>query len=445
MKQIIFTSMLALCGILVAPIGVHAQLLPQYQTQQLDSIVAVVEEHVVLESELDQAIATVKQQFQADPAKLPPEATLRQQVLDRLILQQLQVQRANEMGIRVSQDDINNAIGGIAQQNGLTQSQMRSALAQQGLSMAGFQQQIGDQLIVQKLRQQILQQQVRVTDSEIDNLLNSPEFKAGEVHLAHITINVPQGASADEIATVRNKAAAVEKALDSGMDFGAAAIRYSQAPDALEGGDLGWRSLSEMPPQFADVIGKMRKGQVSPPLRDPGGFHIIKLIGQRDQGATVVTEYHARHISVEPDALTSDAQAKAKIENLRAQIVDNKAKFADIAKADSDDDTTANQGGDMGWFALDSWGQAVATQLKQLKDGEISPPFNAGGSWHIIKRLGEREQDRTTETRRQQARQAIENRKSEDVYSNFLRELRAQAFVDTRIGQQDKNGAKQAP
>ncbi len=445
MKQIILTSLLALSGILASPAGVHAQLLPQYQDQQLDNIVAVVEEHVILESELDQAIATVKQQFQTDPAKLPPEATLRRQVLDRLILQQLQVQRANSMGIRVTQDDVNNAIGGIAKENGLTLSQMRDALDQQGLSMAGFQQQIADQIMVQKLRQQILQQKVRVTDSEIDNLLNSTGFKAGEVHLAHITINVNQGASADEITAARDKADQVEKALESGMDFNAAAIRYSQAPDALEGGDLGWRSLNEMPPQFADVIGKLQTGQITPPLRDPGGFHIIKLVGQRDRGATVVTEYHARHISVRPDALTTEAQAKAKIENIRAQIVDGKVKFADIAKTDSDDDTTANQGGDMGWFPLDGWGQAVAVQLEQLKDGDISQPFDAGGSWHIIKRLGKRDEDRTIETRRQQAQQAIENRKSEDVYSNFLRELRAQAFVDIRIDQPDESGAKQAP
>lgn len=446
MKQIIVMSMLACAGILATPANAHAQLLPQYQQQnrQLDSIIAVVEDQVVLESELDQAIATVKQQFQSDPSKLPPEATLRKQVLDRLILQKLQVQRAHDMGIRVTQDDVNNAIGGIAQQNGLSSAQMRDALAQQGLSMAAFQQQIADQILVQKLRQQVLQQKVQVTDSEIENLLSSPGFKAGEAHLAHITINVPQGATADDISAARAKAVEVEQALASGMDFGAAAIRYSQAPDALEGGDLGWRSLSEMPPQFADVIGKMKVGQVTPPMRDPGGFHIIKLVDQRDQPATVVTEFHARHISVKPDTFTTDAQAEAKIKNLRKQIVDGKATFADIAKSDSDDDTTANQGGDMGWFPLDGWGEAVATQIQQLKDGEISPAFKAGDSWHIIKRLGKREQDRTDEARRQKARQAIENRKSEDVYNNFLRELRAQAYVDIFGDQKDNSGANQA-
>ena len=214
---------------------------------------------------------------------------------------------------------------------------------------------------------------------------------------------------------------------------------------AYSGGDLGWRSLSEMPPNFADVIGSMEAGQVTPPLRDPGGFHIIKLIASRDAGPTVVTEYHARHISVKPDALTTDAQAKAKVENLRREIVSGKAKFADVARTESDDDTTANQGGDMGWFPLDGWGQAVAEQVQQLKDGEISQPFKAGGSWHILERLGQREQDRTMEARREKARQAIENRKSEDVYTNFLRELRAQAYVDIRIDGADDSGADKAP
>ncbi len=444
MKQIILSSLLAVAGIVAAPAAIHAQLLPQYQTHELDHIVAVVEDQVVLESELDQAIATVRQQFQDDPSKLPPEATLRKQVLDRLILQKLQAQRAHDMGIRVTQDDVNRAISGIAQQNGISPQQMREALAQQGISMGAFQQQIADQILVQKLRQQVLQQQVNVTDAEIDNMLDSPGFKAGEVHLAHITIQVPQGAGPDDIAKAQQTANEVEQALKSGMDFNAAAIRYSQAQDALEGGDLGWRRLSEMPPSFADVIGSMKPGQVTPPLRDPGGFHIIKLIATRKSPPTIVTEYHARHISIHPDALTNNAQAKARIENLRQEIVSGKATFAKVAEAESDDDATANQGGDMGWFPLDGWGQSVATQLQKLKDGEISQPFEAGGDWHIIERLGQREQDRTTEARRDQARQAIENRKSEDVYNNFLRELRAQAYVDIRLDGA-KSGAAQAP
>lgn len=434
MKYFIAASLLAVATLVALPGNAQAQLLPQYQTAHLDGIVAVVNNEVVLESELSQAMATVKRQFSGDPSQLPPANVLKQQVLDRLVLQDLQVQRARRMGIRIAQGEVRRAVAGIAQKNNVSTRQMATALSQRGSSMAAFQQQIAEQIMVQKLRQQVLRQKVHVTESEIDNLLNSPAFNAGEVHLAHIVIPVPQGAGAAEIAAARQQATKVARAVATGMDFTTAAMRWSQAPDALEGGDLGWRSMSEMSPQFAELLAGMQPGDVTAPLRDPGAFQIFKVIDTRESAPTIVTQYHARHIAIRPDALTTETQAQRKIEQLRQRIVDGEASFKDVAQAESEDDTTANTGGDMGWFQINDWGTAVATQLKLLDDGEVSPPFKAGGAWHIIKRLGSREKDRTTEARRERARLAIENRKAKDVYDNFLRQLRAEAYVDVRVG-----------
>ncbi|HET8897708.1 MAG TPA: peptidylprolyl isomerase [Rhodanobacteraceae bacterium] len=437
MKHAFASFLLVLIGFAAAPAPVHAQLLPQFQTEPLDSIVAVVDDDVVLKSELDQAVATVLSQYSGQDSQLPPRNVLEQQVLERLILQKLQIHRANDMGIQVTQNDVENAINGIAQQNRMSADQLRSAISSQGSSFGAFQQQVAEQIVVQKLRQQVLST-VQVTDSEIDNLMASPNFQAGQVHLAHIAISLPQGASADDIAKAQAHADEVEKALAGGMNFHAAAIRYSQAPDALEGGDLGWRSLDEVPPGFVAEVQKLAVGGVSPPLRGPDGFQILKLIEQRkNDSETVVTEYHARHILIRPTALLTEAQAHARADELRKRIVDGHEDFAKLAKEYSSDDTSANVGGDMGWFPIDAWGSSVAAQLQSLKDDEVSPVYSVGnGTWDIIQRLGTREQNRTAEVQRNRARQAIENRKAEDTYNNFLRDLKARAYIDNRLSDQ---------
>ncbi|HET6633133.1 MAG TPA: peptidylprolyl isomerase [Rhodanobacteraceae bacterium] len=421
----------------------NAQLLPPGQSnqpQELDGIVCVVDDGVILQSELDQALQTVLSQYKGDPSQLPPRSVMAHQVLQRLILQRLQVDRAHAMGIRITNAEVDRAVQGVASQNQITTDQLRRALDQRGISFASFRDQIADQLLIQKLRQQVLRSEVTVTDAEVDNLLKSPSFSAGEVHLQHIAINVPEGASPEDVDAAKAKAAKVEAALQSGADFGATAIEYSDAPDALEGGDLGWRRLDELPSAFVQIIANMQPGEVSPAVRGPAGFHIIKLAGRRATPRTVVKEYHALHLMVQPTLLLSDSQAKQKIEELRQKIVSGKADFKEVAKKDSDDDTTANEGGDMGWFPIGAWGDAIAEQIKQMKNGEVSQPFEAGGSWHIVKLLAERQQDRTAEVERQQAHDAIASRKSQDVYTDFLRTLRSRAYIDNRLDPDASSG-----
>jgi peptidyl-prolyl cis-trans isomerase SurA len=431
MKRSIASLLLALAIMLPA----HAQLLTPAAAanQPLDRIVAVVNDDVILQSELNDAVLSVQQQYAGHTEQLPPMNVLQQQVLNRLVLMRLQIQKAQDQGIHVSDADVDQAIQGVAEQNKLSPEQLRAEVERSGASFASFREQLADQITVQRLHQSVVQDSVSVTDSEIDNLLSSPTYKAGEVHLAHIQISIPGGADAAAIQAAAAKAEQTLAAIKGGMDFNAAAIRYSDAPDALEGGDLGWRRLDEIPPAFADTIASMKPGDVSPALRGPTGFHILKLVDQRQSSRKMVTELHARQILIKPSELLTPAQAEQKAQDLYHRIVDKHEDFATLAKENSKDDTSANLGGDMGWFPQQAWGQAIATQLGQLKDNEVSQPFQSAAGWHILQRLGERQSDQTTQIERDQARQAIGTRKSEQAYDDYLRDLRSNAYVDILV------------
>ncbi len=433
MKYIV-TSLLLILTLAAAPL--HAQMLPQSagnKPQMIDRIVAVVNDGVILQSDLDQAMQSVVQQYAGHENELPPQQILERQVLQRLILMKLQVQKAGEQGVRVSNDDINKATAAVARQNHISVDQLRAAVTQQGGSFSDFQQQIADQIMVQRLRDSVIQSNVTVSDAEVDNLLKNPTYTEQQVHLAHIRISTPAGASASDIQAAQQKAEAALKAIQGGMSFASAAIQYSDADDALKGGDLGWRGLDEIPTGFVDIVGKMKPGQITQPLRGPNGFQILQLVGRRAPKTTVVTEYHARQILVRPSELVSDQQAHKKIDDIYNRIVNKHEDFAALAKKLSDDDTTANNGGDMDWFQANAWGSVIQKKVEALKDGEVSKPFQVEGAWDIVQRLGVRQKDRTEETRRNQARQAIGNRKAQEAYENFLRQLRSEAYVDIRV------------
>src|SRR5690242_18801334 len=438
MKQPLALFLLAIAAATVAP--AHAQLLPQAASgtstgadQSLDRIVAVVDDGVILQSELDDAVRAVQQQYANNPNQLPPLNVLQRHVLDRLILMRLQVNKADEQGIRVSDADVGQAVAGVAQQNRMTPDQLRAAVEQSGASFAAFRQQLSEQLIAQRLHDSVVRDSVQITDSEINNLLSSPSYKAGEVHLAHIQITIPAGASPADIQAAQAKASEAIKAIQGGMDFNAAAIRYSDAQDALDGGDLGWRRIDEVPPAFTDTIAAMKPGDVTPALRGPTGFTILKLVGQRQPERQMITEYHARQILISPSELMTADQAHQKAQELYDRIVNKHEDFAKLAKENSKDDTTANAGGDMGWFAQQAWGGTIAQQLAALKPNQVSQPFQSEAGWHILQLLGTRQADRTDEIARNQARQAIGNRKAEQAYDDFLRQLKASAYIKVMV------------
>lgn len=438
----VFALILAVAG------AAHAQFLnpPSAQEQQptgdpnaINRIVAVVDEDVVLQSELDRAVNQVLAQYQRSPQQLPPRPILERQVLDRLILTKLQVAKAEQTGVRIGDADIDQAVGSIARQNKMDVDQLRAAIARDGLSYDEFRRNLRDELVTQRLRQRVAQSAL-ASDAEVDIMLASSGLKTGEVRLGHILVAVPDGASAEQIQAAREKAEKVKADIDGGLDFNAAAIRSSDAQNNLEGGDLGWRRYDQIPEMFAELVQGMSVGQVSPAMRGPAGFHVIKLIDKREQSKQVVTEFHAQHIMIRVTELVSADDAEKKAADLRKRVVDNGEDFASLAKANSQDTTSANNGGDMGWFPIDTYGQQVAEVVSRLKDGEVSEPFRSNVGWHVIKRLGMREQDRTDEARRLQAREAIQQRKSDEDFENLLRQLRSEAYVEYRLAGYDTSG-----
>ena len=426
MNKLIALPLAALVTIAAAP-SLRAQaLLP---VDQLDRIVAIAEDDVILQSELDHAVQNVQSQYRSNPQQLPPREELERQVLERLILMRLQVQRAEGSGIRVTDSDIDQAMQRVAEMNKIDVRTLRSSLEREGISNDESRKSQREQLLLQRLRQRVVQNQVNVTDSEIDILLASNSLKAGEVHMQHILVTVPEGASADQIQKAHDKAEDVRRQIEGGMDFTQAAIRFSNAPDALEGGDLGWRRFDEVPEAFANLAEGMSAGQVSQVMRGPSGFHIVKLVEKRATGRQVVTEYHAHHIEIATNELTQSDEALKTIREIRQRIVDGHEDFAKLAKQYSKDSATAGAGGDMGWFPIDQYGTQVAQTIVTMKDNEISQPFQTDVGWHIMQLLGSRKEDRTDTAKREQAREVLRNRKAEDEYENFLRQIRSEAYA----------------
>ena len=405
------------------------------QVQPLDRIIAVVNDGVILQSQLNQTMGTVAQQITGSGGKLPPQDVLEKQVLQHLIVNQLLVQKAQENGVRVSDDQVDAAVANIAQQNKLSVPQMQAAMQQDGVDYASFRQQLRNQLLVRAMQQQVMQQSAQVSDAEINNLIASPAFKQGEVHLARILIGLPEGADANQIAAAQAKADQIESDLKSGKDFAALAVSDSSAPEALDGGDLGWRRVDELPPAVQQIVNALQPGGVTEPLRDASGFTILKLEGKREPGdKQIVTEFHALHLMIKPTAVLSEQGAKDKIEKLYNEIVNQHADFATLAKQDSDDPTTANAGGDMGWFAQGDWGSEVGKVLAGMQPGQVTQPFKSpDGSWHIIKLLGTRQADKTKDIERAQAREAIAERKGRQAYEQFLRDIESSAYISIRV------------
>ncbi len=398
--------------------------------QPIDGIAAIVDEDVILQSELERAVRNIVTQYAGRADQLPPGPVLRRQVLERLILVQLQTARAKATGVRVSEEELDAAIAAIARQNNLTPDQLRQQLAMEGVSFGEFRASLGDELAIQRLRQRFAQSTIVVTEGEVDAAMAN-QAVGSQYRLANILVALPSGATPEQIAVGQEKIDGIKDLLDRGeMDFAAAAVRYSDSPNALEGGDLGWRSADEIPSAFSGIVGSMQPGQVLGPVRGPSGFQLLQLVDIRDAGAAgaqMVTQYNARHILVRGD----DQAAKARIDAIRARI-DGGEEFTAVARDTSEDSISRDSGGDLGWFAHETFGPQFGDQVVALRDGEISEPFRTQAGWHIMQRVATRQTDVGAESRRNQVRETIGQRKLEDEWNRFLREMRSEAFIDIR-------------
>jgi len=420
-----------------AALAAHAQQAPA--VQPLEGIAAIVDEDVILQSELDRAVANILAQYANRPDQLPPRPILERQVLERLVLMKLQTARAQGSGVRVSDQDVSSAVQAIAEQNNMSADELRRQLAQDGMSLDDFRASLHDELLVQRLRQRFAQSRIVVTDAEVESALVSQQANV-QYHLAHILVALPEGATPEQIGIGQQKIDGIKGLIDRGeMEFSAAAVRYSDSPNALEGGDLGWRSQDEIPPAFAQSIGELEPGQILGPIRGPSGFQLLRLVAKRDSSGLTrqLIQYHARHILIRSSG-DNDAEARARIDTLRARIIGG-ADFAEIARASSDDTVSKSDGGDLGWFAGDEFGPEFGQQMAALSDGEISVPFKTQAGWHIVQRQGTRQVDANDDPRRAQVREMIGQRKLEDEWERYLREMRGEAYVSIRTGANAEN------
>ena len=407
--------------------------------QPVDRIAAVVDEDVILRSELDRAIGNVTRQYAGRENQLPPRDVLERQVLERLVLMKLQLARAEQTGVRVTDQEVDSAIAGIAQQNRLTMEQLRQQAVADGGTFEDFRNSIRDELTVQRLRQRFAQSRISVSEAEIESALAAQKSAGVQYHLAHILVALPEGATPEQIKTGRSKIEGVQSLIERGeLDFAAAAVRYSDSPNALEGGDLGWRSSDEIPAAFASLIRNMKPGDVSAPLRGASGFQLLKLVEVRDEAqsgsANLVNQVHARHILIRVNDTTSEAAAKSKIDTIAARLKGG-ADFAQVAREESQDLNSQAKGGDLGWFVPEQFGTDFGAQVAALSDGQVSAPFHTDAGWHIVQRVATRQQDASEDNRRARISDTIGRRKLEDEWNRYLQELRGEAyFVDMRNG-----------
>ncbi len=428
MTRILLSLLLAFP--LFAPATLSAQALP---SNELDGIVAVVEEDVILRSELNRAMENITQQYAATPEQLPPRASLERQVLERLVQMRLQIQRADSIGIRVSDIEIDSAVQAIAQQNNVDVEQMRRQMEADGYSFQGFRESLRDEMVIQRMRSRIMQSRVSVSDTEIDIMLARGNLRGKQYQIANLLVGLPDGATPEQITAAREKIEGIRKLIVEGMEFPAAAIRYSDGPNALEGGDLGWRSLDEIPASFVNLIGEMKPGDVSEPLRGPSGLQLIYVRDMRDGSQVrMVQEVKLRDIMIRTTELVDDASARARVEALRARAIAGE-DFGELAREHSQNTASASLGGDMGWTSPASFPPDFSRAILELKDGEITQPIHSPQGWHLMQRMATREQDRTEDLLRDEARQMISRRKADEEFERFVRQIRDESYVDMRL------------
>ena len=401
-------------------------------TAKIDSIVALVDDDVILRSELDIAIKGIIDRIRQQGGDLPPESLLEKQVLERLIIRRLQLVRAFQTGIRISDDEIDQSLLMLAEQNKISLMQLRQVIEADGEDFVEFRQNIGEEMMTERLRQRVVNSMDPITETEIDILLASESFNSGEYNISHILISMSEGSTPQQIAETQTKANNIYEQLEEGLDFASAAISYSGSQEALEGGLVGWRDLNSVPVAFSDAIKNMRAGQITTPIRSPAGFHIIRVNDYRERSQVMATEFHAQHIMVETNELIGPRQAMELIRDIHKQLIDG-TDFAELAREFSDDVTSANLGGDMGWFLPQSYGERMAQTLSAMQDGEVSEPFQTESGWHIIELLGKREKDVTVDSLRNAARNNLQQQKMDIELEKFLQEMRDEAFVETRL------------
>lgn len=401
----------------------------------LDRIAAVVNDGVVLKSELDSQLDSVTRRLEEQKVELPPPSVLRQQVLERLVLQEIQTQRAAKIGLTIPDEQLNGALQEIATRNKIPFDQLPSALAAQGIDYKQYREAMRKEMILSTLRQRDVIAHINVSPRELDQYLARKKNEAtnDEFNVSHILLSLPAAATPQQIAEIEKKAQSITARARGGEDFGQLAIANSNSQTALDGGQLGWRKGSQMPQFILDLVTHMKPGEVSNPVRTPSGFHIVKLNERRGgEAQVIVNQIHVRHILMKPNELDDDETVRQKLMKIRDRILKGE-DFAGIASTTSEDPGSAPDGGDLGWTGPGTFVPEFDKAIADLKPNEISMPFKTRYGWHIVQMLGTRTYDSTDDMRRQRAYAAIRESKADEETELWLRRLRDEAFVELKM------------
>lgn len=410
----------------------------QSLAEPLNRIVAVVNDDVVLESELSAKLEIVREQLRGQNTELPPDDVLRKQVLDRVIVDKLQVQLAVANNIQIDDETLNSNLRNIAEQNGMSLEQFRTTLEGEGHNFAAFREDIRNQIVIARLHQQMVGSRINVSEQEVDNQLANTQAAGSdekEYHLSHILIPVPEGATPDAIQAAQRQAEETVAKLRGGADFATTAVAVSAGQTALQGGDLGWRSAAQLPTVLAETIRALAPGDITDPLRAAGGFHIVKLIEARGDGRHVVTQTHVRHILLTADELLPESEVQNRLLQLRERILGGE-DFAALARSHSKDKVSASKGGDLGWTNPGDLVPQFEEAMNALQPNAVSQPVQTRFGWHIIQVLERREHDSTDEFKRNKVREQLRKRKTDEELALWLRRLRDEAYVEYRTGEE---------
>jgi len=416
--------------IMACQLNVHAA-----DVIKLDRIVAVVDQTVVTEQELENRIATVTAQFKKQGTEMPAENILRKQILERLITDTLQIQYAAQTGLKVDDNQLDKTVERIAEQNQMTLTEFSEALAKDGVSMRKFRADIRNEITIARLREREVDGRVNVSESEIDNFLTSQAANSenqDEFEISHILIRTPEEGATEDVQKAKVKVDEALNQLNAGSSFTKVSASFSDAPNALEGGNIGWKSGTQIPALFLDALKTMKIGDISQPLRSPNGFHLLKLTNKRGTNSPLlVQQTHARHILIKLSEIMSEKEGKLKIDNIKERL-DNGEKFEALARQFSEDSTASN-GGDLSWVNPGDTVPQFEKAMNELKDNQISPPVRTQFGWHIIQVIERRSQDMSKESARLKARQEIRAKKADEAYQDWIRELRDRAYVELRL------------
>lgn len=413
-------------------------LLPAVAQAQVlvDRVVAVVNKDIISHSELAEAVDAAQRQLRRQNTPAPARPVLERQLLERLVLDKAQLQMARDMGLRVDELQLDRAVQRIAQNNNLTLAEFRRALERDGVPFDEWREDLREQIVLNRLREREVNERIQVSDSEIDLFLEELKANPGraEYDLAHVLVRVPEQATPEAIGAARARAEKAQAEARAGGDFGRIAASYSDAPDALSGGRLGWRTQDRLPALFAEALRAMKSGEVSELLRSPAGFHVLKLIDRRDASGSEapVTQTRVRHILLRTNEVVSESEARRRLADIRERVANGTADFGEMARVHSDD-ASAGRGGELDWVYPGDTVPDFERAMQELKPGELSQPVRTPFGYHLIQVLERRSADMSAERRRQQARQALRERKADEAFQEWLRQVRDRAYVELRL------------